>query len=87
MKDLIEKAINGWQDEEEREASGIVGEHYIRVEKKEYEIEQRGPTAWKVAVYVDDDGPLATEQNKELNATEAQTQFEDLVEDHDLTEE
>jgi len=86
MKDLIERAIDGWQDKEEREASGTVDGHEVRVEKKEYEIEQRGPTAWKVAVYVDGDGPLATEQNKDLNATEAQTQFEDLVEDHNLTE-
>lgn len=86
MKDLIERAIDGWQDEEERTATGRVNGHDIRVEKKEYEVEQRGPKAWKVAVYVDGDGPLATEQNKDLSATEAQTQFEDLVDDHNLTE-
>jgi hypothetical protein len=87
MKDLIEKAIDGWQDETERTAKGTVDGHDIRVLKREYKIEQRGPKAWKVAVYVDDDGPVATEQNKDLSATEAQEQFEDLVEDHNLTEE
>lgn len=84
MSDLIERAIEGWQDETERTATGTVEGHEVRVEKKEYQVEQRGPTAWKVAVYVDEDGPVATEQTKELNANEAQKIFDNLVTTHDL---
>lgn len=85
MKDLIETAIDDWQDETERTATGRVNGHDIRVEKAEYEIEQRGPTAWKVAVYVDNDGPLPTEQTKELDANEAQKVFNNLISKHSLS--
>lgn len=87
MTDLIEKAIDGWQDEKKREATGKVEGHSVRVEKKEYETGQRGPTAWKVAVYVGGgDGPLPTEKNGELSANEAQSQFDDLVNNYNLIE-
>lgn len=84
MSDLIERALDGWQDEEEREVSGTVDGHDIRLVKKEYKAKQRGPTHWKVAVYVKDDGPTATEKVKELTASEAQEMFEELVEKHNL---
>jgi len=45
MRDLVTEAIDGWGAETERTATGRVSGHDIRVEKKEYEIEQRGPTA------------------------------------------
>lgn len=87
MRDLVTEAIDGWSDETERTATGRVSGHDIRVEKKEYEIEQRGPTAWKVAVYVDGDGPLATEEEKNLKANEAQKVFDNIVTKHSLTTE
>lgn len=86
MADLIEEAVDGWQDTTEREATGSVGGHDIRLVKDEYQKEQRGPTAWRVEVYVDDDGPLATTSNKDLSASKAQRQFEQLVDEHNLTQ-
>lgn len=86
MTDLIEEAVEGWQDTTEREATGSVGGHDIRLVKREYEEMQRGPTAWKVEVFVDGESPLATAKNKDLTAAEAQVEFEQLVEKHNLQE-
>lgn len=86
MTDIIEQAVSEWEDETEREAFGEVQDKIVRLVKTEYEIEQRGPTAWKVAVYVDDDSPLSTKSVKELSANEAQAKFEELVEKHNLQE-
>lgn len=86
MSDLIKEAIDGWKDETEREATGTVEGHDIKLVKREYEMNQRGPTAWEVGVFVDDDGPLATNRKKKLEADEAQRLFDRLVETHNLTE-
>lgn len=85
MTDIIEKAVDGWGDDTERTATGSFAGHAIKLVKEEYEIEQLGPTAWRLAVYVEDD-TLPTEKQKELEASEAQEEFDRLVEMYDLTE-
>jgi len=84
MTDLITQAIDGWKDETEREATGRVSGHDVRIVKEEYQIEQRGPTAWRVAVYIDGDEPLPTEAEKNLEANEAQKVFDNLITKHEL---
>jgi hypothetical protein len=44
MTDIIQEAVEGWADETERTATGEVQGHSVRLEKKEYEVEQLGPT-------------------------------------------
>jgi len=85
MTDIIEKALDDWQDEQEREATGTIDGHNVTLKKKEYEVEQLGPTAWKIAVYIDQNDYPA-EQSKNLEANEAQEEFMSLVSKHDLDE-
>jgi len=85
MGDLIERAIDGWQDEKERTATGRVQGHDVLLEKEEYTSEQRGPKSWKVSVYIDNDGPLPNEYETCENADDAQEKFEALVEAYGLS--
>ena len=83
MTDIIQEAVEGWKDETERTATGEVQGHSVRLEKKEYEVEQRGPTAWKVAVYLNGED-FRTTDKKDLDAGEAQQLFTELVSRYDL---
>jgi len=85
MSDLIEKAVDGWQDTRERTATGSVGGHEVCLKKETYQKEQRGPTTWRVAVYLED-ATLPTESKKDIDASVAQRHFEQLVANHNLTE-
>ena len=85
MTDIVQEAVEGWADEKERTATGEVQGHSVRLEKKEYEVEQLGPTAWKVAVYLNDDS-FRTTDKKDLEAGEAQQLFTELVNRYDLKE-
>lgn len=86
MSDIIKEALDEWSDEKEREAVGNVEGHRVRLVKEEYQMQQRGPTSWKVGVYIDGNGPLAEKQEKEMEPNEAQDLFDELVERYSLTE-
>jgi Ni/Co efflux regulator RcnB len=86
MTDLIEKALEEWQDENERTAYGVIDGHEVRLRKEKYKPGQLKPEMWRVAVYVEGED-YASKRNQNLEASTAQKEFEKFVDKYNLSNE
>lgn len=85
MTDIIEKAIDEWGTDTERQANGTFADRDVRINKEQYQESQLGTTQWRLAVYVEGD-KTPTKVDNEVDAAEADEEFERLVDMYDLTE-
>lgn len=85
MTDIIRKAIESSTVEKQRTAEGMVEGNSVVLKKEQYEVGQRGPTAWRIAVYVEGDR-FATEKEGDLDAQEAEDKFQSLKKEYTLHE-
>lgn len=82
-RDIVDEAIENTQDETEREATGKINGHSVTLKKETYQMEQRGPTSWRVAVYIDHEA-VPTAKEKDMSADGAEAFYQELRERHDL---
>lgn len=83
MRDIVDEAIENTQDEAEREATGVIDGHDVTLKKETYQMEQRGPTSWRVAVYIGGE-VVPSEKEQKMSADGAEALYQELRERHDL---